>query len=125
MNNRIDFDFFEFCLMVENCIPPTTDKRTDVWKRVIDVYYHRLTKTERKSLYNFINANEIFQYELNNGNELCHLFKGRFNEKPMEVVTMINGVQEVCEAISCNGEWYYSSNRKINTGQIIEIRCIV
>lgn len=122
MNNRIDFDIFDFCLMVESCIPPTSDRRIEVWKRVIDDYYHKLTKRERGQLYGFICANEIYKYGVETGNEMCLLFQARFTTESVEVVTMINGVQEVCDAIYSNGFYYYSSNRKINPGFVIEVR---
>ena len=107
MENRFDIDFFEFSFLVEACIPPRPIARSMFWDRVINVYYHRLTKDERSRLYEWINKNWSFQRGLEEKNEACLLFNARYNpENQYLVETEFEGKVETHECFLYNDRYY-------------------
>lgn len=72
-------DFFEFCFLVEACIPPRPIARAMFWNKVIDQYHAQLTADQRKQLFDWISKCESFQKGIWERNEQCLLFHARFD----------------------------------------------
>lgn len=83
-----DIDFFEFCFLVEACFGKRPIARSMFFNRVIDKYYYVLTQNERDRLFEWLNKNPSFNYELLNGEESCLLFNARFDKNNQYLVTV-------------------------------------
>ena len=115
-------DFFEFSFLVEACIPPRPIARSMFWDKVINKYYHQLTKEERKRLYGWIDMNLVFQDGIEKGNEDCLLFKARFDPDNQYLVhTKYEGKEETHECFLYNERFHTSSTTSIIEIYIIKI----
>jgi len=118
MGNRFNIDFFEFCFLVEVCIPTAPIARTVFFQKVIDVYYHEMTQEERDRLYNWLNDNRSFQNGIDLQNELCLKFNARFDKDNQYLVDTLYG-QYQC--FKFNGKYMIDTIRWIVEKSIIEI----
>jgi len=125
MKNRFNIDFFEFCFLVEACIPPAPIARTMFFQKVIDIYYHEMTKEERRDLYKWLNDNHSFQNSLKMNDELCFKFNARFdNDNEYEVNGEKDGIIDGMNCFKFCGKYWINSTTNINEEYIIEINKI-
>jgi len=125
IKNRFNIDFFEFCALVEACIPDSPIMRAMFWDKVIDLYYHELTVNERSRLYSWINRNPSFQYSLEKNNEGCIIFNARYNpDNQYKVTTNYIGEIKVNDCFKLNDRYYLSKTVSINEDYITNIEHI-
>jgi hypothetical protein len=79
MEKKFKIDFFELAFLVEACIPPVPIARGMLWDEVINEYYHQMTPEERIRLWEWLNKNHNYKYQLEKGNEEVEVFEARFN----------------------------------------------
>lgn len=119
--DKFDIDFFEFCFLVEACIPPRPIARSMFWNKVIDKYHDLMTKDERKRLYDWIIKCDGF----NKNNDDCCLFEARFNPNNQYRVTVnYNGIEEKIMAFKFKGLFYISKNTNINQEFIVDYNLV-
>lgn len=100
-------DFFDFCFLVEACIPPRPIARTYFWYRVIDTYYHQMTEEERARLLDWISKHPSFNKE----NEDVLMFYDRFSEETQYTVETLNGKStNKTHCFLHNGKYHTSRN---------------
>jgi hypothetical protein len=116
-----DIDFFEFCFLVEACFGKRPIARSMFFERVIDEYYHVLTQNERDRLFEWLNKNPSFNYELLNEEESCLLFNARFDKNNQYLVTTeYEGEECVHETFRFKGRYCTAKNHFINDDYIIK-----
>jgi hypothetical protein len=79
MEKKFKIDFFELAFLVEACIPPRPIAKSMFWDEVINDYYHQMTPEERIRLWEWLNKNHNYKYQLEKGNEEVEVFEARFN----------------------------------------------
>ena len=75
-----DIDFFEFSFLVSACAGRRPIARSMFFSRVIDKYYYVLSQNERDCLFDWLNRDSSFQYDLEKEEESCLLFNARFDK---------------------------------------------
>lgn len=111
-------DFFELLFLSENCIPPQPIARTMFFENLSGIYYHKMSKDERKRLFDFITKQDGFDKR----NEYCRLFFARFNpENQYEVTTIYNGKTETHKAFRFNDIYHTSKYTSINSDYITNV----
>jgi hypothetical protein len=119
--NRFKIDFFEFCFLVEACIPPRPIARAMFWENLINTHYHVLTPNERKRLFEWINRNDTFQYRLPD-NEDCQLFNARFNPDNQYLLrTYYQDHEEFFMAFKWKNKYHISKTQSVNEEYILEV----
>lgn len=115
IKNRFNIDFFEFCFLVEACIPQCPIARAMFWDDVINKHYHVLTQNERNRLFEWINRDHRMQDSLENGNEDCQLFNARFdpNNQYNVITTYRDGVSSSHECFKWQDRYHISKNQSI------------
>lgn len=120
--NRFDIDFIEFSFLVCATIPPRPIARTMFWHRVIDQYYHSLTKRERADLFEWVTREYAFENGMENKNEDCELFYSRYNPDNQYLVkTLFKGKEEEVKCFKHKDRYHTSRNTSINEDFIKEI----
>lgn len=120
-----DIDFFEFSFLVEACCGRRPIARSMFFQRVIDKYYYVLTQDERDRLFEWLNKNSSFTFDLEKGEESCLLFNARFDpDNQFLVSTLFGGKEDKTEAFLLNGTYYTAKNRFINPDYITKVEKI-
>ena len=115
-------DFFEFCFLVEACIPPRPIARSMFWDHVIDFYYHQMEQSERTNLYEWITKKYGFDPE---ENYQCKIFERRFNpDNQYRVTTKKDEKEEVHETFKVDNTYHIYINTFIIPENIIHIEKI-
>lgn len=121
--NRFQIDFFEFCFLVEACIPPRPIARSMFWEKVIDKHFYEMTQEERDRLYEWVCKNYTYQDGIKNKNEDCLLFQARFSpENQVVITTNYNGKEETHEAFVWGTRYYVSSRKSIREEYIVDVK---
>lgn len=116
-------DFFEFSFLVEACAGRRPIARAMFFKRVIDEYYHVLSQNERDRLYEWLNRNSSFQYDLEKGEESCLLFNARFDKNNQFLVTTnYDSKESVHECFFYKEDYYLTENKLVNKEFIIKVK---
>lgn len=119
---RFEIDYFEFCFLVEACIPPRPIARAYFWQKVIDKYYYELTQNERDRLFEWVNRHTSMEEGIKNNNEDCLLFNARYDKNNQYLVHYkYNGVEDVKEAFLWKKDYYIAKNTLINNDYIVKI----
>lgn len=119
---RFQIDFFEFCFLVEACIPPRPIARSMFWEKVIDKYFYEMTQEERERLYEWVCKNYTYQEGIKNKNEDCLLFQARFSpDNQVNITTNYNGKEETHEAFVWGTRYYISSRKSIQEEYIVSV----
>lgn len=117
-----DIDFFEFCFLVEACFGKRPIARSMFFNRVINEYYHVLTQNERDRLFEWLNKNPSFNYELLNDEESCLLFNARFDKNNQYLVTVnYKGKESVFETFKLKGKYCTRVTSFVEPEYIIKI----
>ena len=117
-----DIDFFEFSFLAEACCGRRPIARAMFFQRVIDNYYFVLTQSERDRLFEWLNRNNSFIFDLDKGEESCLLFNARFDRNNQFLVsTFFGGENKDVEAFLLNDTYYTSKNRFINEDYITKV----
>lgn len=120
--NRFDIDFIEFSFLVCSAIPPRPIARTIFWHRVIDQYYHILTKRERADLFEWVTREYAFENGMENKNEDCELFYARYNPDNQYLIkTLFKGKEGESECFKYKDRYHTSRSTSINEDFIKEI----
>ena len=120
---RFAIDFFEFCFLVEACIPPRPIARSMFWEKVIDKHFYKMTQEERERLYEWVCKNYTYQEGIKNKNEDCLLFQARFSpDNQVVITTNFNGKEETHEAFVFGTRYYISSRRSIQEEYIVDVK---
>ncbi len=118
---RFEIDFFEFCFLVEACIPPKPIARSMFFDNVSDKYYHIMTSDEREKLFNWIQLNPQFSLD----KEDCRHFFARFNPDNQWLVgTEFEGEEKLYLTYVYNGEFHTTKSKSIVERYIISKRKI-
>lgn len=116
-----EIDFFELAFLVEACIPPVPIARFLLWEKVIDTYYHKMSRRQKNELFTWITTNKKFKKE----NEHCRLFYARFNpNNQWSVLAFHNGKVGVHDCFKMDDEYYTSPTRKISEEYIKSVNKI-
>lgn len=108
--SEFKIDFFEFCFLVEACIPPRPIARAMFWNRVIDEEFYKMTPNERDRLYVWLNRNDRYK-EAVEKNEDAKIFDLRFDRSNNYIIeTNFNGKKEKYEAFKMKNRYYIKSN---------------
>lgn len=117
-----DIDFFEFSFLVEACCGRRPIARSMFFQRVIDKYYYVLTQNERDRLFEWLNRNSSFKFDLEKGEESCLLFNARFDKDNQFLVsTFFGGENKDVEAFLFQGRYYTKRNTSINEDYITKV----
>jgi len=120
VKNKFDIDFFEFCFLVEACIPPTPIARAMFWEEVMNKHYKTLSENERARLYEWVNRHPSMQHGLEKGNEDCMFFNARFNpDNQYKIHTNYN--DEVHDAFKWGERYYVAKDRSIEDKYITDV----
>ena len=102
-----DIDFFEFSFLVSACAGRRPIARSMFFSRVIDKYYYVLSQNERDCLFDWLNRDSSFQYDLEKEEESCLLFNARFDKNNQFLVhTFFGGEEKVYEAFKFEDRYY-------------------
>lgn len=116
---KFNIGFFEFCFLVEACIPPKPIARTAFWHEVIDHYYHIMTRDERSRLLDWIVKNPYFDTE----NDDIAMFYDRYNEINQYIVTtVVDGVKEEFHCFLHFDRYCTGLNKFINSKYITNVK---
>jgi hypothetical protein len=116
-----DIDFIEFCFLVEACFGRRPIARSMFFSRVIDEYYHVLTQNERDRLFEWLNKNHSFNYELLDDEESCLLFNARFDKNNQYLITTKYNEEEMAhETFKFKGGYCTAKNHFVNDAYIIK-----
>jgi len=122
---QFTIDFFEFAFLVEACIPPRPIARTSFFQDVINIHHDKMTKEERKHLFNWLNRNSYYQESLENKEELCLHFQARYNPDNQYVITTVyNGKTDKTEAYLYDGKYHTNITRFIAEEYITNVEKI-
>lgn len=120
--SNFTIDFFEFCFLVEACIPPRPIARAMFWNDVIEKHYHIMTPNERKKLFDWIQLNPSFNLE----EEDCLWFYNRFNpNNQFLVTTLYNGETNSVETFKVGDRYYINKTTDIVQDYIIKVEPII
>ncbi len=115
---KFEIDFFEFCFLVEACIPPRPIARSMFWDRVINEYYNDLTDGQRKKLFEWIQINPSFDVK----KEGCKWFYDRFNPDNQYTVTVAyNGEIGVYDTFRHDNGYFTKINTSITDDYIVKV----
>ena len=103
MAEKFEIDFFELSFLAEACIPPRPIARSMFWGRMINDYYHQMSKTQRSSIYKWMNRNSHYQEQKEKGNEDVLIFDARYNPDNQYV---ISAEGKKSDAFLYNGKYY-------------------
>lgn len=120
---KIEIDFFELCFLAEACIPPRPIARMSFWDRLINEIYHKLTRDERKQMYDWMLKSFNFEAwpELQKNDDI-RLFINRFNPWNQYLITYKKGNSDETFQLECflhEGEYRIKSNKWIDSSYII------
>ena len=102
-----DIDFFEFSFLVEACAGDRPIARSMFFDKVIDKYYHVLSRDERNNLFEWINRSSSFKFDLERGCDSCLWFNARFDKNNQFLVyTLFNGEEKIYEAFKFEDKYY-------------------
>jgi hypothetical protein len=111
----ITIDFFEFCFLVEACVPPRPIARTMFWHKAINTHYHALSPDERAHLHDWMQKDYSYQKGLKEGNEDVLWFEARYNPDNQYIVEA-DGKERECflrDGKYCLGIYYWISPKHI------------
>ena len=115
---RFDIDFIEFAFLVEACIPPRPIARAMFWDDVINKYYHVLTESERKRLFDWVQLNPSFKIDEPD----CAWFWHRYNPDTQYVVTTdFDGNIEKHDCFLFNKRYYTKKDRWVFSDYIVSV----
>jgi len=121
MTDKFTIDFFEFCFLVEVCIPPRPIARAMFFDNVSSVYYHQMNKNQRANLFEWVQKNPNFDL----ANKDCLHFYDRFNPDNQYVVTTEWEGEEVgWETYKHNGQYHEDGSSSILEKHIKKIEKI-
>ena len=117
---KFNIGFFEFCFLVEACIPPRPIARTAFWHEVIDHYYHIMTLDERERLFDWISKNPQFNLE----NSDIRAFNDRYDKSNQYVVETVTGVinKQHHDAFLHQGDYHTGLNKMLNPKYITNVK---
>lgn len=72
-------DFFELSFLAEACIPPAPIARTMFWENLTNVYWAKMSRSERDRLYEWMRRKDRYMEQLAESNEYVAIFEARFN----------------------------------------------
>jgi hypothetical protein len=102
-----DIDFFEFSFLVSACAGRRPIARSMFFSRVIDKYYYVLSQIERDCLFDWLNRDSSFQYDLEKEEESCLLFNARFDKNNQFLVyTFFDGEEKTYETFKFEDKYY-------------------
>ena len=117
-----DIDFFEFSFLVSACAGRRPIARSMFFSRVIDKYYYVLSQIERDCLFDWLNRDSSFQYDLEKEEESCLLFNARFDKNNQFLVhTLFNGEEKTYETFKFEDKYYTKKDTFIAEEYITKI----
>lgn len=72
-------DFFELAFLAEACIPPAPIARTMFWESLTNVYWAKMSRSERDHLYEWMRRKDRYMEQLAESNEYVAIFEARYN----------------------------------------------
>ncbi len=113
-------DFFELSFLTEACLPQSTIARHTFFMDVVDIHYHKMSWEQRKHLFQWIGKKLNMEYEES------QMFYARFNpDNQFNLSTSYQGKKENVEAFLLNGNYYVSSNRRVNNDYIESVEKLI
>lgn len=117
MTDLIRIDFFEFSVLLENCIPPGTAVKTAFWHKAIDQHHYKFNREDRLNIYNWITSNSVFRQNVKT-NINCQLFEARYNpDNQYKVITKDNSY----DCFKWNGKYHISISTSILEKFILDV----
>ncbi len=122
--SEFKIDFFEFCFLVETCIPPRPIARSYFWGNLTDKYWSEMTENERIRLFEWIHLNPQYKDSLEKEEE-TKIFNARFDpDNQYMVETKFKNKKEKNRVFKYQDKYYTSRTTSINEEYIIKVEKI-
>ena len=120
---KVEIDFFEYCFLLESCIPPKPIARTTFFIESINSHYDLMTDLERKNIYLWIKdaINKMFTKD-SSSDELIDMWLARYNpDNQYEVTTLFEDQENINSCFKYKDSYYTGKYNFINDLYIIKI----
>lgn len=124
---KISIDFFEYCFLLEACIPPAPIARTHFFQESIDNHYNLMTDEERTKVYNWMwdkiepkkDAMKVNYYDY----ELLDMWLARYNPNNQYLVTTnYNNELKDMEVFKYKDKFHVNRTTSIIEDYIVDVK---